>query len=158
MKPASSTTSAGYDFNPFMISALPKSWVERLRLPASWQKPLPSAGGSSASWEEGLGEEAQAWLNGPAGSGDTSLRDWASESDENLAAARSKLRRAMTARKARLAAARALADLHRQLAEAVFASTTDRQWAALFLKSWQAKCDSPAALKGILAIIKKSRR
>lgn len=108
--------------------------------------------------EEGLGDEAQAWLNGPAGTDGTSLRDWASESDENLAVARSELRRAMTARKARLAAARALADLHRQLVEAVFASTTDRQWADLFLKSWQVKCDSPAALKDILAILKKSRR
>ena len=60
--------------------------------------------------------------------------------------------------KALLAAAEARADLHRKLEEAVFASTTDRQWAELFVKSWQGKCDSPAKLKDILARLKKSRR
>ena len=108
--------------------------------------------------EEGLGEEAQAWLDGFTAGGGASFRDWASESDENLTMARSELRRAAAARKARLAAAEARADLHRQLEEAVFASTTDRQWAELFLKSWQGKCDSPAKLKDIRALLKKSRR
>ena len=87
-----------------------------------------------------------------------SFRDWASKSDQNLAAARSELRRAITAREARLAAAEVLAGLHKQLADAVFASTRDRQWADLFLRSWKGKCDSPAALKDILALLKKSRR
>lgn len=108
--------------------------------------------------EEGLGEEAQAWLDGFTAGGGASFRDWASESDENLTTARSELRRAAAARKARLAAAEARADLHRKLEEAVFASTTDRQWAELFVKSWQGKCDSPAKLKDILARLKKSRR
>lgn len=108
--------------------------------------------------EEGLGEEAQAWLDGFTAGGGASFRDWASESDENLTTARSELRRAAAARKARLAAAEARADLHRKLEEAVLASTTDRQWAELFVKSWQGKCDSPAKLKDILARLKKSRR
>jgi len=108
--------------------------------------------------EEGLGEEAQAWLDEFTAGGGASFRDWASESDENLTTARSELRRAAAARKARLAAAEARADLHRKLEEAVLASTTDRQWAELFVKSWQGKCDSPAKLKDILARLKKSRR
>lgn len=108
--------------------------------------------------EDGLGDEARAWLDGPAGKGGIRLRDWASECDQNLAAARSELRGAISARNARLAGAKALADLRKQLADAVVASTTDRQWADLFLKSWQDKCDSPAALRDILVILKKSRR
>lgn len=108
--------------------------------------------------EEGLAEEAQAWLNGFTVAAGASFRDWASKSDQNLAAARSELRRAITAREARLAAAEVLAGLHKQLADAVFASTRDRQWADLFLRSWKGKCDSPAALKDILALLKKSRR
>ncbi|MGD9471155.1 MAG: hypothetical protein AB7G24_05655 [Novosphingobium sp.] len=108
--------------------------------------------------EDGLGDEARAWLDGPADKGGICLRDWASESDQNLAASRSELRRAINARNARLAGARALADLRKQLADAVVASTTDRQWADLFLKSWQDRCDSPAALRDILVILKKSRR
>lgn len=107
---------------------------------------------------DGLGDEAQAWLDGPAGTDGACLRVWASESDQNLATARWELRSAISARNARLAGAKALADLRKQLADAVFASTTDRQWADLFLKSWQDKCDSPAALKDILIILKKSRR
>ena len=103
-------------------------------------------------------EEAQAWLNGFTVAAGASFRDWASKSDQNLAAARSELRRAITAREARLAAAEVLAGLHKQLADAVFASTRDRQWADLFLRSWKGKCDSPAALKDILALLKKSRR
>ena len=108
--------------------------------------------------EDGLGDEAHAWLDGPAGTDGARRRVWASESDQNLSAARSELRGAISARKARLAGARALADLRKQLADAVFASTTDRQWAELFLKSYQGQCDSPAKLKDILVILKKSRR
>lgn len=108
--------------------------------------------------DDGLGDEAQAWLDGLVGSAGKRLRDWASDSDQNLAAARTELRSAITSRSARLAGAKALADLRQQLADAVFASIADRQWAGLFLKSWQNKCDSPAALRDILAILKKSRR
>lgn len=108
--------------------------------------------------EAGLGVEAHAWLDGPAGTSGVPRRVWASESDQTLAAARLELRGAISARKARLAGAKALADLRKQLSDAVFASTTDRQWAELFFKSYQGQCDSPAKLKDILVILKKSRR
>ncbi len=108
--------------------------------------------------EEGLGNEAQGWLDTRVTAGNASLRTWAGESDQNLAAARSELRRAVVARNARLAGAKALAELHKQLADAVHASANDKQWAELFLKSWLGKCDSPAALRDILVILKKSRR
>lgn len=108
--------------------------------------------------EEGLGDEAQGWLETHVSAGNAPLRTWAGESDQNLAAARSELRRAVVARNARLTGAKALAELHKQLADAVHASANDKQWADLFLKSWLGKCDSPAALRDILVILKKSRR
>lgn len=50
--------------------------------------------------EDGLGDEAHAWLDGPAGTDGARRRVWASESDQNLSAARSELRGAIHARKA----------------------------------------------------------
>ncbi len=107
---------------------------------------------------ERLDDEAQSWLEGPSKTGGSPIEEWASESDQNLSAALSDLRQVAAVRNARLAGAKALADLRKQLADAVYASTKDKEWADLFLRSWHDKCDSPAALKDILAILKKSRR
>ncbi|WP_191229329.1 competence protein CoiA family protein [Aurantiacibacter xanthus] len=110
------------------------------------------------SAREGLGPDARAWLSQNVADPAQPIREWASETDGNLAQAFSFLRKAIRERNARLAAADAVQNYQRQLEEAARKAYPDKTRAGLFVSSWRAKCDSPSALRSILEKLPKTRR
>lgn len=107
---------------------------------------------------EGLGPDAVTWLNQNVADDPNPIIEWASETDGNLAQGYSLLRAAIRERNARLAAADAVLDYQRQLEVAAKKAYSDETRARLFVSSWRAKCDSPAALRSVLDKLPKSRR
>ena len=107
---------------------------------------------------EGLGPDAETWLNKSRADLPKPIIEWASETDGNLAQAFSFLRSVIRQRNARLAAADAVLDYQRQLEVAAKKAYSDEARARLFVSSWRAKCDSPSALRAILDKLPKTRR